>query len=363
MPLQAPHPGPISPFIYNAAPGRVVFGQDMFAALRSEIERQGHRRALVLTGREQAARGRSLLADLAGGAVAVLSTATMHTPTVVTEHALKTVRATEADVLVAMGGGSAIGLSKALSLRTGLPQIVIPTTYAGSEMTPILGETEAGMKKTIRDFRVLPQTVIYDVALTATLSPMASVTSGMNAIAHAAEGLYARDANPITTLMALEGIRALVDGLPRVAKDPGDFAARSNALYGAWLCGAVLGAVGMAIHHKLCHTLGGSFDLPHAPTHSVVLPHAISYVAESHPGHLSEIASLFGSAGAGQGIYDFVASLGAPLALKDLGLPYEALDQVAALSVAQPYWNPRPVTAPDVRALLEDAWHGSRPRH
>jgi alcohol dehydrogenase class IV len=165
---------------------------------------------------------------------------------------------------IAVGGGSTIGLGKAIALRTDLPQIVVHTTYAGSEMTPILGQTKGGLKTTERTLRVLPEVVLYDVELTVSLPPLLSATSGLNSIAHAVEGLYARDGNPIVSLWAEEGVRALASALPAVIDRSDDIAARSDALYGAWLCGMVLGSAGMALHHKLCHTLGGTFDLPHA---------------------------------------------------------------------------------------------------
>jgi alcohol dehydrogenase class IV len=182
-----------------------------------------------------------------------------------------------------VGGGSTTGLGKAIALATGLDQIVVPTTYAGSEMTPILGQTERGVKTTQRSPAILPEVVIYDVDLTLTLPPALTATSGLNAIAHAVEALYAQDRNPIVSLMAEEGIAALARSLPVLVDAASDLAARSDALYGAWLCGACLGAVGMALHHKLCHTLGGSFDLPHAETHAVVLPHAVAYNSAAAP--------------------------------------------------------------------------------
>ena len=135
------------------------------------------------------------------------------------------------------------------------------------------------MKTTVRDASVLPEVVIYDSDLTLGLPVAMSVTSGFNAMAHAVEGLYAQDSNPVASLMALGGIRALKDALPRIVDAPRDPEARGAALYGSWLCGTVLGTVGMALHHKLCHTLGGSFDLPHAETHTVILPHSAAYNA------------------------------------------------------------------------------------
>jgi alcohol dehydrogenase class IV len=274
---------------------------------------------------------------------------------------MQAVRDSRADCTVALGGGSTTGLGKAIALRTDLPQIVIPTTYAGSEATPILGETRDGLKTTQKSPKILPEVIVYDVDLTLTLPPGLSATSGMNAIAHAGEGLYTQDANPIVSLLAEEGIRALDAALPKIVRDPGDREARSDALYGAWLCGVVLGSVGMALHHKLCHTLGGTFDLPHAETHTVVLPHAAAYNAPAAPGAMARAARALGVTDAPQGLYDLAKGLGAPLALKDIGMPEAGLDRAADLAVANPYWNPRPIERAAIRALLDDAFHGRRP--
>jgi len=274
---------------------------------------------------------------------------------------MQAVRDSGSDCTVALGGGSTTGLGKAIALRTDLPQIVIPTTYAGSEATPILGETRDGLKTTQKSPKILPEVIVYDVDLTLTLPPGLSATSGMNAIAHAVEGLYTQDANPIVSLMAEEGIRALGAALPKIVRDPGDREARSDALYGAWLCGVVLGSVGMALHHKLCHTLGGTFDLPHAETHTVVLPHAAAYNAPAAPEAMARAARALGVKDAPQGLYDLAKGLGAPLALKDIGMPEAGLDRAADLAVANPYWNPRPIERAAIRALLDDAFHGRRP--
>ena len=208
----------------------------------------------------------------------------MHTPIEITELGIAAVHETHADGLIAFGGGSTTGLAKAIALRTDLPQLILPTTYAGSEMTNALGETSEGKKTVIRSPKVQPECVIYDVDLTFTLPPRMSATSGMNAIAHAVEGLYAENSNPIVSLLALEAVRSLVEGLPAVVSQPQDRTARAQALYGAWLCGTVLGSVSMALHHKLCHVLGGSFGLPHADIHAVILPHAVSFNAYRGPG-------------------------------------------------------------------------------
>jgi maleylacetate reductase len=228
-------------------------------------------------------------------------------------------------------------------------------------MTPIYGITEGGVKKTGKDRKVLPRTVIYDPTLTLTLPVKIAGPSGMNAMAHCVEALYAQDANPIISLLAAEGIRALARSLPVVVREPHNLEARADALYGAWLGGTVLGAVGMAIHHKLCHTLGGSFNLPHAEVHTVILPYAAAYNQEAVPEAMHVVAEALGSKSAAQGIYDLSVRIGAPVALKDIGMPLDGLDRAAAIATQNPYYNPRPVEYSGVRKLLEDAYYGKRP--
>jgi maleylacetate reductase len=285
----------------------------------------------------------------------------MHTPVAVTEKALGVAMELGADVVISLGGGSTTGLGKAIALRTGLPQIAIPTSYAGSEATPILGETRDGRKITQRAPAILPDVVIYDVDLTLTLPPGLTVTSGLNAIAHAIEALYAENRNPLISQLAISGIEALVRALPAIVSDPADATARSDALYGAWACGTCLGSVGMALHHKVCHVLGGSFDLPHAETHSVILPHAVAYNEASAHAQLQPVANLLGAQSAATGLWDLARALGAPIALKDIGMPEAGLDKAAAEVTANPYWNPRPVAPAPIRAMLADAFNGTRP--
>ncbi|CCE06258.1 Maleylacetate reductase [Bradyrhizobium sp. STM 3843] len=351
----------IGGFAFEALPCRVVFGSGTLSAAGAEIERLGSRRALVLTTPHQEAEGARLGAALGPLYAGLFPGATMHTPVDVTERALAAMRASAADCVVSLGGGSTTGLGKALALRTGINQLCIPTTYAGSEMTPILGQTENGLKTTLRDVAVLPETVIYDVDLTLTLPVGLTVSSGMNAIAHAAEALYARDSNPVTSLMAEEGIRALAHALPAIVATPNDREARTEALYGAWLCGVCLGNVGMALHHKLCHALGGTFDLPHAETHTIVLPHALNYNRPAAPAAMARIARAIGADDAAQGLYDLARELNAKLALRDIGMPESGIDKAADLAVTNAYWNPRPLERDALRDLIARAWAGERP--
>jgi maleylacetate reductase len=349
------------PFVYEALASRVVFGAGSLQKLPEEIDKLGVTRALVLCTAEQRDIGADIVVMLGARCAGVFDGALMHVPVEVAGAAREKARRLHVDCCVAIGGGSTTGLAKAIALTSELPILAIPTTYAGSEMTPIWGLTEGGVKKTGRDIRVLPKTVIYDPALTISLPVPLSVTSGINAIAHCVEALYSRDANPIISLIAEEGIRALAGGLPEIVKQPGNMDARGRALYGAWLAGVSLGAVGMALHHKLCHTLGGTFNLPHAETHTVVLPHAVAYNTGAAPDAMNRVARALGAVSAAGGLYDLAASLGAPVSLQALGMRREQLDQAAELAVQNPYYNPRPVTRDGIRMLLENAFAGSRP--
>lgn len=326
------------------------------------LQDMGCTRALVLSTPNQSDIALDISAHLNGHVAGVYTRAKMHTPVDVTEDALCHARDVKADCLIAVGGGSTIGLGKALAWRTDLPQIVIPTTYAGSEATPILGQTESGVKTTLTDPKVLPEVVLYDPELITALPAKMTVTSGLNAMAHAAEALYAKDRTQVATALALEGLEAFAKGLPAVLAAPDDLAARAATQVGAYACGAVLGQVGMALHHKLCHTLGGAFDLPHADTHAIILPHAVAYNAVAVPDLLAPVSKVLGGTGdPGHALWHFARSLDAPLALKDLGLREADLDRAADLALAKPYWNPRPVTRDGIRALLQNAWSGTAP--
>ncbi|RQT48190.1 maleylacetate reductase [Burkholderia cepacia] len=348
-------------FIYQARPARVIFGAGSLDHLEREVLELGAQRALVLCTPEQRDLAQHIVERLGARAAGLYDRATMHVPIEIARDAQAFARSCGADCAIAIGGGSTIGLGKAIALESSLPILAIPTTYAGSEMTPIYGLTEGGIKRTGSDARVLPKTVIYDPALTVTLPVELSVTSGLNAIAHAAEGVYANNANPVMSLVAEEGIRALARGLPGVRRNTADLGARGDALYGAWLCGMVLGNVGMALHHKLCHTLGGSFNLPHAPTHTVVLPHALAYNAAHAPDAMQRIARAIGTNDAARGLYALALDNGAPVSLKAIGMQEADLDRAADLAAANPYWNPRPIERDGLRALLQDAFDGNLP--
>jgi maleylacetate reductase len=350
----------LNPFTYEQPARRVIFGTGSFERLAEEAARAGARRVLVVSTPEQrfAEDAARRLGDLLAGTCAI---AAMHVPVDTVHAARARARDLEADWLAAIGGGSAIGLAKAVALDRALPIIAVPTTYAGSEMTSIYGISEAGVKKTGRDPRVLPRLVLYDPSLTLSLPPQVSGPSGMNALAHCVEALYAQDANPVITLLSVEAIRALSRSLPLVVRSPDHLDARSDALYGAWLAGTALGAVGMAIHHRLCHVLGGLFNLPHAEVHTVVLPQAAAFNRDAAPEAMRLVADAMGVSDAAQGLYDLAVRIGAPTSLKAIGMPEDGLDRAAAQATSAPLNNPRPVDYHSVRALLRKAYVGLRP--
>lgn len=345
----------------TSLPVRVKFGTAIRKTIADEVRRLGASRALVLSTPQQSDAALEIAELLGPLAAGVFCKAEMHTPVNVTQAAMLHVGETKADCLVAIGGGSTTGLGKAIAYRNDLPQIVIPTTYAGSEATSILGQTENGVKTTLSDASVLPEVILYDPELVTGLPVAMTVTSALNAMAHAAEALYATDQTTDTTMLAIDGLVAFAEGLPKVIENPTDLAAREATLQGAWACGTVLGQVGMALHHKLCHTLGGSFNLPHAETHAIVLPHAIAYNARAASAELQPICDLLGGDNAGLALHDFAKKMGAPLALRDLGLKESDLDRAAEIATQKPYPNPRPVTRDDIRALLQAAWAGDTP--
>jgi maleylacetate reductase len=351
----------IHAFIHDVPRSRVLFGVDTLNRLSEELGHLGARRALVVCTAQRRAEGEAIVSRLGHEAAGLFAGALMHVPVEVAREARGYASRIEADCVVAIGGGSTIGLGKAIALESELSVLAIPTTYAGSEMTPIYGITETGLKRTGVDARVLPKCVIYDPSLTLGLPVAISITSGINAIAHAAEGLYSRDADPITMLMAEEGIRALVDSLPVIYDDAGNIGARTQALYGAWLCGSVLGRVGMSLHHKLCHTLGGSFGMPHAATHSVLLPHALAYNYRQALPAMRRMSRAMHGEQPPAFLHRFAAANGAPTSLRELGFPEAAIERAADMALENPYWSPRPLERAAIDRLLRRAFEGLPP--
>ena len=331
-------------------------------AARAQADVPGTPRVMVIATRRELERSAAVLGGIR--AELVFDDVVQHVPAESAERAHRAAQAAGIDVVVALGGGSAIGLAKAVALRSdrpaGLSIVAVPTTYSGSEATAVWGLVEKGVKTTGFDPRVLPGTVIYDAALTGTLPRELSVSSAMNALAHGVDALWAPGANPVSALIAAEGIRMLARALPRIAAV--SMAGREEALYGAYLSASAFSSAGSGLHHNICHVLGGAFGLPHAQTHAIVLPHVVALNASGAPEAEARIAAALGSRSAALGLLALRDSVHAPTALRDFGFSESDIARAVALILPTvPASNPRAVTPDDLTLLLRNAWAGTTP--
>lgn len=347
-------------FTHDTLAQRVLFGAGRAAEhLREEVARRGASRIMVITTERGMGQARDVAALI--DVHHWYTDTAQHVPVEVAERARDVVKQEGIDLLVTVGGGSVIGLAKAVSLTAGVPSIAVPTTYAGSEGTNVWGLTEGGRKTTGTDDRVLPVAVIYDSHLTLTLPVGLSVASGLNGLAHCVDALWAPRANPINAALATEGARALAEGLPMIAGDPQGIEGRDLALYGAYLSAVSFASAGSGLHHKLCHILGGTFGLPHALTHAVVLPHVVRFNAPHAPAAEKRLAAAFGATSAGEGLKRLYELLDAPRSLAALGFTAAGIPEVVAQALAAvPADNPREVTRENLTRLLEDALDGEQ---
>jgi maleylacetate reductase len=351
----------IGTFEHQTWAQRVVFGAGTATrSLVGEVERLGAQRVLLIATHAEAE-----LAERLASALPVsgrFHDVRPHVPAEVAEAARALARKIDADLLLCVGGGSTTGTAKAVALTTGLPILAVPTTYAGSEATPVWGMTESRRKTTGTDPVVLPRVIVYDPELSVSLPVGLGVASGLNAMAHCVDSLWAPRANPLLGVTATEGIRALASALRGIVADGDDLDARAGCLYGAYLSAATFAGAGSGLHHKICHVLGGAYDLPHAETHAVVLPHVLAYNADDAPEAAARVAGALGTEEAVAGLVALYDDLGAPRALRDLGLRQDQIEEATALVVdAAPADNPRAVRADSIRRLLRRAWAGSPP--
>jgi maleylacetate reductase len=349
-------------FVHDTLPQRVCFGSGEAAAyLSSEIANLEATRVMVIASKREMDIANGITTDLP--VVLRHDDVVMHVPVEVANRAREAAHSADVDAIVSIGGGSTTGLAKAVALTTGLPVVAVPTTYAGSEATAVWGLTEGAQKTTGTDPRVLPKVVVYDATLTLSLPVPMSVASGLNALAHCVDAMWGPKADPINSAFAAEGIRALAEGLPRVVADPFDLAGREHALYAAFLSAVAFASAGSGLHHKICHVLGGAYNLPHAQTHATVLPYVLAFNGPAAPGAERRIAAAFGTNRAIDGLQDLRRELSAPHALRDYGFTEDSIPAAAeAILPAVPPSNPRPVTAADLRRLLRAAWEGDDPK-
>ncbi|HJF15481.1 MAG TPA: maleylacetate reductase [Enteractinococcus helveticum] len=348
-------------FSHTTLGQRVLFGAGQAAKhLAEEIERLEAQRVMVIAASPEAGLARDVTKEI--DVALYYDDVVMHVPVEKAEKARAQAAEVNADVLVSVGGGSTTGLAKAIALTTGLPIVAIPTTYAGSEATNVWGLTEDARKTTGSDDRVLPVTVIYDSDLTLSLPVELSVASGLNGMAHCIDSLWAPRADPINAALAAEGIRALAEGLPKIVDDPQGTDGRDQALYGAYLAAVAFASAGSGLHHKLCHVLGGTFDLPHAQTHATVLPYVLAFNAPMAPAAEKRIAAAFGTPTALEGLQNLRAKLDAPKALQDYGFTAEGIPEAVEISLPSiPANNPRKVTSENLTRLLQAALVGQDP--
>lgn len=354
-------------FVHDTLPQRVAFGSGEAAAnLASEVARLGATRVMLIAAKAESHLAGTIAAGI--GVALRYDDVVMHVPVEVAERARDAAAAHRVDALVSVGGGSTTGLAKAVAMTTGLPIVAVPTTYAGSEATPVWGLTEGARKTTGTDRKVLPRAVIYDAALTTSLPVDMSVASGLNALAHCVDSMWAPHADPINAAFAAEGIRSLANGLPRVVAEPMDLDGREHALYAAYLSAVSFASAGSGLHHKICHVLGGKYNLPHAQTHATVLPYVLAFNGPAAPEAERRIAAAFAGGGFGAdsalgGLMALKRELNAPHALADYGFAEDSVGEAAeAILPSVPPSNPREVTAADLAALLRAAWSGADPR-
>lgn len=354
-------------FTHESLSQRVVFASGEAAAgVVAEVQASGGTRVFLIASERE----NHLVADpidaalrIAGHTVLRHDEVVMHVPVAVVERARHASLRAEVDVIVTVGGGSTTGLGKAVALTTRLPIIAVPTTYAGSEATNVWGLTDGETKTTGEDARVLPRSIIYDATLLTTLPSDLSVASGLNALAHCVDSMWGPRADPIDRALGGEAIRALADGLPTVAGDGSSIEGIEQTLYGAYLAAVAFASAGSGMHHKICHVLGGMFDLPHAQTHAVVLPYVLAFNAPNAPEAERRIAASLGEVFGTSTVAGLAAlrdAVEAPRALRDLGMPNDGVAKaVAPILAAVPANNPTPLTKENLTALLRAAWEGA----
>ena len=351
-------------YTHLAMPGRVIHGAGRISELPEEAAALGAKRIMFCCTKSRLPEVENIAASLGERFAGICDKAKIFVPLAAVELGREQARATEADCLVSFGGGTAVGLAKAIALEQGQPIISIVTTYSGSETTALQGIIgHNGARTNYRDMRMLPRSLIYDPELTLDVPLGVSVASGFNSISHAVSSYLGKDANPVANMYSEHGIRTMSAALVQLAENPRDIDARSNAMHGAWLCGMTLMSSGTTIHHKIAHVLGGGFGLPHGSTHAIVLPHSTSYNRQMAPDAMAGIGRAFNVSpeDAPQALFDLLGKSGAAEGLRDLGLSEDVLEDATDRIMTDRYFNLRDYDRSAIRALLQDAWEGRPP--
>jgi len=348
-------------FFFHTLPSRVWFGPGRIEKLRAEIDLLVASKVMICCTKGAVKRLAPLANALDGKDVVIFGDAAPHCPEEVVVKAQSKALQHGVEAVVAFGGGSTLGLGKYLSARNEIPFVAVPTTYSGSEMTAIYGMKTGEEKRTWKDVKAVPRAVIYDPELTLGLPADLTGTTGMNSLAHAVEALYPAEPNPLTGDIAEKAIGALARGLVGSVDTRDDLQARTEALYGGFLGGLLVTMAGIALHHRICHVLGGLFGAPHGESNSVILPYVVAYNAPEAPEAMVRIRRALGVEDAAAGVYDLARTLGVPASLDELGVPADGLAKAAAETVRTLGFNPRACTVPEMTALFEMAHAGTRP--
>jgi maleylacetate reductase len=348
-----------SPFAMELRDHRIVFGASVADVLAAELEALNFKRFLLVSSPELALQFDKLAGDTATRKQGAQFTGVApHVPESTVSQAVAAARECGADGLVAFGGGTALDTAKGVAHVLGLPILAIPTNFSGSEVTWVFGLTVDGAKHPTYDRNVLPRTVIYDPALLLTLPDEVVITSGMNAVAHAVEALYSPQTNPLTHALAETAIRKMIGGLQAFfsGDEPRERAA-AECLAGAWLSGEALSQVGMGIHHRVCHLLGGTYALAHSHAHTVMLPYSIA-LNYAHVPALPALSDLFPDRPFALGLAEFSIRHGAPRTLEAIGFSADDIAGAASLALRTPIANPRPIEVGDIESMIRHAYAG-----
>ncbi|WP_299323423.1 maleylacetate reductase [Parasphingopyxis sp.] len=350
-----------SNFSYKAVAANVRFACGASAHLPEFIREAGGDKAFVIATGAAFVRHASVIEPVSDSSLTQFDEVQAHCPLPVVDASIDAYEESGADTIVAIGGGSTLGLGKILKAEHGAKFIAVPTTYTGSEMTPIYGRKIEGQKRTKVDAAALPDMVVYDPELTLGLPAHQTASTGMNSLAHAVEALYPEHPNPIAWNLAGEAIGLHARALPLCVADGRNIDARIDALRAGFLGGVLVSMVGVALHHALGHVLGGLFDLDHGDYNSAVLPHVVAFNATAVPRVEEVISDRFEVADPGEAIFDFAKKIHAPTSLKELGMPETGIAEVTQAIVAKNPRNPRPITHPSMKRLLSAAYEGLRP--
>jgi maleylacetate reductase len=351
------------PFRFTSLPVDIIFDVDAIATLAVETERMGLSRILLVSMPD--ARSTAEAERVASGIETRLAghfrDAVVHVPVETLDACLAMHHRLAADGIIGIGGGSAIGLAKLVAGETGTPGIMVPTTYSGAEMTPFNAVTKDGVKTQRRSDAMMPKRVIYDVSLTLGLPLGISIASMMNAIAHSIEAAYAHDTNPVIQLIAEDSFRLGVPAMARLKDRPTDRQVRRDLLQASMMAGYALSSTSMALHHKLCHILGGAYDLPHAAVNAVVLPYAVAYNAPGATGVMARLSTALGTDDMAGHLQAMNSANGLPASLRELGLDESAIPTIVDTLLAQTFHNPVPLSKAAIASLLDDAFAGLPP--